>query len=163
MALNESRNDAPTAGGESGLATRRRVLDWLLLGSFLSWMAVIVFPILKYLKRPAEASGRGRLVLSDDEKKKIIRERFAIVRLGTDRVIVFEDRKNHVHALQAKCTHEGCTVTYKSDEDLIWCACHNGKFGIDGHVISGPPPKPLPSYVVEGDLASKLSISRQGA
>ncbi|MEW6368411.1 MAG: Rieske (2Fe-2S) protein [Acidobacteriota bacterium] len=152
---------APPSG--DGLARRRRILNLLLGGSFFAWMAVLFYPVLKYLKRPPEASGGRQMTLSDEEKKKVAESGFAIVRMGTERVIVFEDARKNIHALQAKCTHEGCTVTYKSDESLVWCACHNGKFALDGRVISGPPPRPLAVYAVEGDLGGKVTISIQGA
>jgi cytochrome b6-f complex iron-sulfur subunit len=151
---------APTRGP---LTTRRRLLDVLLGGSLLSWCAVVVLPILRYLKRPAEASAGNELSLGEDDARKIGQNGFAIVRFGTDRVIIFLDAEKKLRALEAKCTHEGCTVTYKADEALVWCACHNGKFAVDGRVISGPPPRPLYRYVVRGDLDSKVSIGRSGA
>lgn len=154
----------PVEEKEAGpVAGRRRVVNLLLGGGLLSWMAVALFPVVKYLKPPPEAGGAGEKPLDDDDKKKIASQGFTIVRLGTDRVIVFQDSKKAIHALQAKCTHEGCTVTYKADEGLVWCACHNGKFGLDGRVISGPPPKPLALYAVRGTIAGKLSIAPQGA
>lgn len=155
--------DVPAAAAGRPLTTRRRLLDAFLGVSLVSWMAVVILPVLRYLKRPAEASTGNQLTLSGDDARKVDKEGFAIVRFGTDRVIVFRDSEKKLRALEAKCTHEGCTVTYKADEALVWCACHNGKFAIDGRVISGPPPKPLPQYVVQGDLSSKLTISRQGA
>ena len=163
MVPGETPDGGVASSTGAALATRRRVLDGLLCGSFLAWMGVLFFPILRYLKRPPEVGGGSQVGLSDEDKKRIGQNGFIIVRLGTDRVIVFEDAQKILHALQAKCTHEGCTVTYKADEGLVWCACHNGKFAIDGRVISGPPPKALPVYAVEGTLGSKLTISRQGA
>jgi len=135
----------------------------LLGGSFISWAAVVLFPVFRYLKRPADASAGNQKTLSDDEKAKVAQKGFAIVRMGNDRVIVFADAQNNLHALDAKCTHEGCTVTYKADEGMVWCACHNGKFAIDGRVIAGPPPRPLAAYSVEGKLTSQLIINRRGA
>jgi len=123
----------------------------------------VILPILRYLKRPAEASAGSELSVGADAARRIGQNGFAIVRFGTDRVIVFLDPEKKVHALEAKCTHEGCTVTYKADEAIVWCACHNGKFALDGRVISGPPPRPLSQYVVRGDLSSKVTISRREA
>lgn len=141
----------------------RRLVNVLLGASFLSWMGVVFFPVLKYLKPPAEAAAGGETVVDDPDKKKIVQNGFTIVRVGSDRVIVFQDSGRKIHALGAKCTHEGCTVAYKADEALIWCACHNGKFAFDGRVISGPPPRPLTVFAVQGDLAGKLTVGRQGA
>jgi cytochrome b6-f complex iron-sulfur subunit len=157
--------DQASRGGDASspaLASRRTV-NVLLGASFLSWMAVVLFPVLKYLKRPAEAAGRGETVVDEADKKKVLQNGFAIIRVGTDRVIIFQDAQKKTHALQAKCTHEGCTVAYKADEGLIWCACHNGKFAFDGRVISGPPPRPLAQFGVQGDLTGKLTVRREGA
>jgi cytochrome b6-f complex iron-sulfur subunit len=156
----ESRE--PRAGARRP-SSRRSLLNWLLGGSFLSWAAVVLFPVLKYLKRPPEAPGGGQATLSDEDKAKVARKGFAIVRLGTDRVIVFLDSQRNVRALEAKCTHEGCTVTYRPEEGMVWCACHNGKFAIDGRVIAGPPPRPLAVYAVQGSLTSQVTVSRKGA
>lgn len=51
-------------------------------------------------------------------------------------------------ALSAVCTHLGCIVTWKPDESIFLCPCHNGKFSQNGEVLGGPPPAPLSSYSV---------------
>jgi Rieske Fe-S protein len=47
-------------------------------------------------------------------------------------------------------------------DGIVWCACHNGKFALDGRVISGPPPRPLAAFTVEGDLAGTVSVTKPG-
>jgi Rieske Fe-S protein len=138
-------------------------LNFLLGGSFAAWAAVVAYPVLRYLKPPAESGEAGEAQLSNVEKHKLAQESLVIIRLGSARVIVFQDSRKNLKALAAKCTHEGCTVTYQTSEDLIWCPCHNGKFSTDGRVISGPPPRPLPAYKVTGDLLGTVTVSRQGA
>ncbi len=63
-------------------------------------------------------------------------------------------------ALDAVCTHLGCTVQYMPDRNVIHCFCHDGEYDPQtGKNISGPPPRPLKKYlakVVEGGV----SISR---
>jgi Rieske Fe-S protein len=39
-------------------------------------------------------------------------------------------------------------VQYKKELGLIWCACHNGKYDLNGRNVSGPPPRPLDEYRV---------------
>ncbi|MEM2909524.1 MAG: Rieske 2Fe-2S domain-containing protein [Nitrososphaerota archaeon] len=47
-------------------------------------------------------------------------------------------------AYSAVCTHLGCIVGYRSEEDVLFCPCHAGYFDpTNGKVISGPPKKPL--------------------
>jgi Rieske Fe-S protein len=58
-------------------------------------------------------------------------------------------------AFSAICTHLDCTVQYRSDFQHIWCACHNGRFDLNGKNIAGPPPSPLEEYnvaIVKDDI-----------
>jgi Rieske Fe-S protein len=48
--------------------------------------------------------------------------------------------------LSSKCTHLGCTVSWKPDRNEYVCPCHDAQFGPDGAVLGGPPPRPLDSY-----------------
>ena len=53
-------------------------------------------------------------------------------------------------ALDAVCTHLGCTVQYQPQRDVIHCNCHGGEYDArTGKNISGPPPRPLRPYVVK--------------
>jgi cytochrome b6-f complex iron-sulfur subunit len=128
----------------------------------VAWAAAVVFPILKYLTPPKDAGGANKLTLDDAQKGELGTKGFLIARMGTDRVLMFKDPEGKLRALSAKCTHEGCTVQYSTSEAVITCACHNGRFTIEGHVISGPPPRPLNPYVVEGDLGGTVSVTRAG-
>ena len=64
-------------------------------------------------------------------------------------------------AFSATCTHLDCTVQYRKDMGLIWCACHNGRYDMNGKNVAGPPPRPLEEYRVslQGDdvFISKMS------
>ncbi|MEM4545476.1 MAG: Rieske 2Fe-2S domain-containing protein [Nitrososphaerota archaeon] len=55
-------------------------------------------------------------------------------------------------AYSAVCTHLGCIVSYKSEEDALFCPCHAGYFDpTNGKAISGPPKKPLPEVKLRID------------
>ena len=58
------------------------------------------------------------------------------------------------YALSAVCTHLGCTVNIGAGGTGFHCPCHGSQFDDNGSVVSGPAPKPLPSYAV--------SLSRDG-
>ena len=48
------------------------------------------------------------------------------------------------------CTHASCPVFYNSAANRLDCPCHGGSFSIlDGSVLQGPPPKPLPRILLE--------------
>ena len=51
-----------------------------------------------------------------------------------------------VTILDTSCTHLGCLVQYDPRQGQILCACHGGKFDVQGQVMAGPPPRPLGRY-----------------
>lgn len=63
--------------------------------------------------------------------------------------------KTGVFAYSAICTHEGCTVSYKSSSKHLVCPCHGASFdpAQSGAVVSGPTRTPL----------SKVKVAVQGA
>ena len=65
-----------------------------------------------------------------------------------------------------RCTHLGCPYRWDSGKKLFVCPCHNGVFGVDGQVVSGPPPRPLdryPTRVTAGRLLILPSVNTQEA
>lgn len=54
-----------------------------------------------------------------------------------------------VRARSLICTHFGCTVAWHDDRQEYVCPCHDGVYGPDGRVRSGPPSRPLPTLTVE--------------
>jgi cytochrome b6-f complex iron-sulfur subunit len=134
---------------ESQRPTRRSFLDLLLGVSAIAWLASVVYPVLRYLKPLPRAGTGGPTRLSPAELAKLSKDAFVIVPVSGKRVLVFQNAAQQLLAVDAKCTHEGCTVKYLASESVIWCACHNARFDLDGRVLSGPPPRPLPKYAVE--------------
>ena len=57
-------------------------------------------------------------------------------------------------ALSAVCTHLGCVTRFQPDKNLIACPCHGSRFALDGEVLAGPAPCPLPAF--------QMGISSQG-
>jgi Rieske Fe-S protein len=134
-------------------------LDGLLGTAAAGTFAAVVYPLLRYLK-PLPASGVGGPTrLTRAETEKLERANFVVVPAAGKRVIVLRDPQGQLRAFDAKCTHEGCTVQYVPGEAGIWCACHNGRFDLDGRVLSGPPPRPLPRYAVHTETDGAISIT----
>jgi Rieske Fe-S protein len=139
--------------------SRRSVLDLLLRVGFLGWLASALYPVVRYLTPLPLAGPTGPVRLTRDEVSKLERQKFTIVPVGRDRVLVLEDADGELHALDAKCTHEGCTVRYQPDNAIIWCACHNGRFDLQGRVLAGPPPRPLARHAVQRDDEGGVTVS----
>jgi len=41
------------------------------------------------------------------------------------------------------CTHQGCEVHWRPEENDYLCPCHHGRFDASGRPVFGPPPQPL--------------------
>ena len=53
--------------------------------------------------------------------------------------------QDHYVAYGQKCTHLQCPVLWRKEVNKLVCPCHNGAFDVeDGHVLYGPPERPLP-------------------
>ena len=130
-------------------STRRSFLDLVLGASSVACLGSILYPVIRYLKPLPRAGGVGPTRLTPEELAKLEKERFVIVPVSGKRVLILQNAAQEILAVDAKCTHEGCTVQYLPGESVIWCACHNARFDLDGRVLSGPPPRPLPKYAAE--------------
>lgn len=135
---------------------RRDFIDLALTVTGLAWLFSIVYPVVRFLK-PLEATGpSGPTKLTPEQNAALTKDKFVIVPTSNKRLLVFVDPQQRVRALDARCTHEGCTVRYVADDDIVLCACHNARFDTDGKVLSGPPPKPLPKFkaqrLVDGSI-----------
>jgi cytochrome b6-f complex iron-sulfur subunit len=49
-----------------------------------------------------------------------------------------------IYAISAVCTHLGCVVYWDKEKKQLACPCHTAFFALNGAVIQGPPPSPLP-------------------
>ena len=54
-----------------------------------------------------------------------------------------------LYALSLICTHLGCIVNWHPEQNRLICPCQPAKYDLNGAVVAGPPPRPLPSYEVK--------------
>jgi len=144
------------------LTSRRHFLDLLLGASILGWLASIAYPVIRYLTPLPQTGPTGPTRLTRDEASKLEQNKFVIVPVSGQRVIVFQSQ-DQLFALSAKCTHEGCTVTFQPAQSGIWCPCHDGRFDLSGRVVSGPPPRPLTKYFAQRQPDGGIVISQEQA
>lgn len=143
--------------------TRRHFLDLLLGASALGWLVSFAYPIIRYLKPLPQTGATGPTRLTREEAGKLEDKKFVIVPVSGQRVIVLQAPDQQLFAFSAKCTHEGCTVTYQPGQSVIWCPCHDGRFDMNGRVVSGPPPQPLLKYDAHRQPDGVIVISEQRA
>jgi Rieske Fe-S protein len=121
---------------------------------------IVLYPIISYLRPPPQAEAEVNSV-NAGKLKDLPPDSGRIVKFGNKPVILIRTAKGDLRAFSATCTHLECTVQYSKDLGVIWCACHNGKYDLNGRNVSGPPPRPLTEYRVvtqaEDILISKIA------
>lgn len=118
----------------------------------------ILYPVAKYLKQPQAAGGNVKSVVAATVEEMPAGSS-KIFRFGNNTAILVNDQDGNLNAFDAVCTHLDCTVQYVTGEKHLLCACHNGKYDLNGQVISGPPPRPLEKYEVTLN-GSDIIVSR---
>jgi Rieske Fe-S protein len=125
--------------------TRRDFLNYILGFSFFALLSAVLYPIFLYLKPPkAQEVDVSNLKIA--KTTEIENGSSKMFKIGNKPGILIRTNEGEFKAFSAVCTHLDCTVQYKKDENLIWCACHNGRYDLNGKNISGPPPAPLTPY-----------------
>jgi cytochrome b6-f complex iron-sulfur subunit len=126
---------------------RRDFLNILLKGGLLAWLISIVYPIYDYLEPPKAEEVK---VTSVDigKSNEMAKDSGKIIKFGSKPVIVIRLPNGEYRAFSANCTHLDCIVQYRKDLGQIYCACHNGRYDLNGKNVSGPPPAPLQKYNV---------------
>ena len=126
---------------------RRTFLDSLLAVGFVSTAAAIAYPVGWYLVPPE--SGEPETASAVAARAAELKPNSGkVFKFGNRPGIVVRNADGEVSAFSAVCTHLDCTVQFKADTSQLWCACHNGTYDLGGNVISGPPPRPLETFVV---------------
>lgn len=127
--------------------SRRDFLNWVLGLGFVGWITAIIYPVFKYIVPPKSNEPNVQSILVGKEKDfKIFSG--TIFKFGNKPGILIRLKNGDFRAFSAVCTHLSCTVQFREDFKSIWCACHNGKYDLNGKNISGPPPRPLEQYQV---------------
>ena len=65
-----------------------------------------------------------------------------------DPIVVVRVDPSTAVALDARCTHRGCTVTWTPSRQELDCPCHGSAFALDGSVLAPPATTPLKTYAV---------------
>ncbi|MFC1481254.1 ubiquinol-cytochrome c reductase iron-sulfur subunit [Candidatus Neomarinimicrobiota bacterium] len=140
--------------------SRRSLLTRMLGVGLVGWLGAILYPIAKYLTPPPVGEAKITEMIAgmvDDTWEKP----FRIIQFGRKPLIFFKDPQGVYRAMAATCTHLACIVQYQPDENVIWCACHNGKFDLTGKVVGGPAPDALEEYDVNITDSGEIWVSQK--
>jgi len=101
-------------------------------------------PSTRFVAGPPDAFDAGAVLTDQDHRAYVVR--------GPD----------GFRALSSVCTHLGCVTRYQPDQRVIACPCHGSRFSLDGEVLAGPAPRPLPQFqmalTTEGEIEVDTGI-----
>lgn len=144
MAEPDARATGQQASGEPG--DRRNFLKWLS-GGFLSlWALGGVAALAAYLKAPDRSEASSERVVRVGPLDELRVGEAKLVQHGITPFYVLRLDATRVVAMSAVCTHMRCILKFDRERKGLLCPCHEGRFDLNGNVISGLPRRPLPRY-----------------
>jgi cytochrome b6-f complex iron-sulfur subunit len=130
---------------EEGSVTRRRFMNFVGWGSFVSFFGGITLGTLRFF---------FPRVLYDYQAGEV-----STRMLKEQRVWMIRNNEG-IYSLIAICTHLGCTPIWHPAEERIKCPCHGSNFLIDGQNVAGPAPVPLFRAAISLDLAGNIVVDK---
>jgi Rieske Fe-S protein len=127
--------------------SRRNLLNVLLGSGTVATLGAILYPVIRFMVPPRVIESTASSVVAA-KVTELKPNEGKIFKFGSKPGILVETQPGQYKAFNAICTHLDCTVQYRSEEKLIWCACHNGRYDLTGKNIAGPPPRPLEEFTV---------------
>jgi Rieske Fe-S protein len=126
---------------------RRKFLNYLLGTSAGATLIAIFYPVIKFLIPPEIIEATQNSVVAA-RVNELVTNSGKIFKFGNRPGLLVHTPTGELRAFSAICTHLDCVVQYQPEMKGIWCACHNGRYDLNGQNISGPPPRPLEEYAV---------------
>lgn len=127
---------------------RRDFINYFLGGSLLGTFIAFLYPVIRYIL-PAKQTEVVIKKITAAKVGELAPNTSKIFKFGSSPGILINTQDGELRAFSAICTHLTCSVIYESDTGTLLCPCHNGRFDLTGNVVSGPPPSPLESYIIE--------------
>lgn len=74
-----------------------------------------------------------------------------------DPAVLLRSSEGEFRAYSRKCSHAGCSVDFDPSRRCLTCPCHHGAFDARmGHVMFGPPRRPLDEIVLQVRAGGQL-------
>jgi Rieske Fe-S protein len=155
------QRDFPYERGEEAHVTRREFCNFLALTSTALFASTAVFAAKAALDSrhtesfaPAKIEGAESLTPGSALNFRYPTE--------DDTAILVRTPEGDYHAFGQKCTHLACPVYFERQRQRLECPCHEGGFDVrTGHVLYGPPPRPLDEIVLEVRGAEVWAVGRK--
>lgn len=122
---------------------------------FFLFISLILFPVIFYVYPSSIRQKKPFYIFLSDEDSlpksglKRLDYKYTLNDKTITGYVFLKKEGNELTAFSPACTHLGCLVKWDNLRKEFMCACHGGKYDIDGNVIGGPPPKPLEKLPLE--------------
>lgn len=149
--MSKQNTHQTTADEPQDFLSRGAFMKVAMGGVGLCYLGAIGYPVYRYLASPIErAEGLAAITeVTLKDAQKLERGTALMFKFGSKPSLLIHHKDDTWVALDAVCTHLGCTVQYEPDKNRIHCACHGGVYDPrTGANVSGPPPRPLKQYKV---------------
>ncbi len=128
--------------------TRNQFVRMITTVGSVTGLTAIVAPLITYLY-PSNLEETPSLPVFVANKDGLAANDSRTVLYGRYPAIVVNTSQGF-KGYSAVCTHFACIVKWNKEINQFACPCHAGFYDpLDGHVISGPPPRPLASIPVD--------------
>ena len=104
---------------------------------------------------PADLSGQVRFPLASAGNLRTAGGAVTISAEGfSDKVLVMHLADDSDAAVTSTCSHAGCPVSFRADNQTVECPCHGSRFDLQGNVLRKPAPSPLREVLATHEPAS---------
>ena len=125
----------------------RRAVDMVFFGAFASGGGGALWAVLRFVIPPRPPPPGPQIVRQTSgvpvTVPSIAVDSAVEFEYGGQPAVLVREAQGEFRAFVAVCTHLNCTVSYDAASRELRCPCHAAAFGLDGEVLSGPPPRPL--------------------
>ena len=135
---------------------RREFIGWISIGALANSLPVVLAACSFGKQEPQAKHGSPKI--DSLARKDGFRSLGTIQELGEKGFIL--DKQNaakpvlvvrnpdniNLSAVNPTCTHQGCTVEWKTDTKIFAGPCHGSKFSPNGKVLEAPAKKPLETF-----------------
>lgn len=143
---------------------RRTFLSWVGLGAIASSLPIAIAACTPQAEDETTAEAEPRLdptpredgfmaigTVAELKEKGFVQDMQSPM---SPAIAIADPSGSGIIAMNSMCTHQGCSVEWNADDQLLKCPCHGSQFNPDGTVAQGPAAAPLERYEakIEDDL-----------
>ena len=155
------QRDFPYERGEEAHVTRREFCNFLALTSTALFVSAAGFAGKAALESGAAEATAAMKIEGAESLAPGSALNFSYP-AGEESAILVRTPDGQYHAYGQKCTHLACPVYFERQRQRLECPCHEGGFDVrTGHVLYGPPPRPLDEIALEVRGAEVWAVGRK--